>query len=98
MRLRQNNKDDIILVSAMADATKVPPMGEFCQRHKVWVGGIFPNHRIKERDYNQHVFVKTPLTSEIKVGMLSVQNCIKGLPPFKMIATHPQATKEVADD
>ena len=48
MSLRQNHKDDIILVSAMADATKVPPMGEFCQRRKVWVGGIFPNHCIKK--------------------------------------------------
>ena len=98
VRLRQNNKDDIILVSVMADATKVPPMGEFCQRHKVWVGGIFPNHCIKEEDYDQHVFVKTPLASEIKVGMLSVQNCIEGISPFKMIAARPQATNEVADD
>ena len=67
IRLRQNNKDDVISVSAMADATKVPPIGEFCQRHKVWVGGTFPNHCIKEKDYKQHEFVKTTMTTEIKV-------------------------------
>ena len=41
MRLRQNSKEDIILVSPMADVTKVLPIEEFCQRHKDWVGGIF---------------------------------------------------------
>ena len=44
------------------------------------------------------VFVKNPLASEIKVGMLSVQNCIEGISPFKMIAARPQATNEVSDD
>ena len=97
-KLRISNPDGIILVSAMADATKVPPMGEFCQRHKVWVGGIFPDHCIKERNYNQHVFVQTPMASEIKVGMLSVQNSVDGISPFKMIAARPQSTNEVADD
>ena len=67
-----SNHDGILLVSAMADATKVPAMGEFSQRHKVWVGGIFPDHCIKEKDYSQHVFVQTSMASEIKVGMLSV--------------------------
>ena len=82
----------------MVDATKVPPIGEFYQRHKVWVGGIFPNYCMKEKDYNQHIFVKTPMASEIKVGMLSVQNCTEGISPFKMIATRPQAPNEVVDD
>ena len=50
MKLIMSNQDGIILVSAMADATKVLPMGDFPQRHKVWVGGIFPNHCIKEKD------------------------------------------------
>ena len=31
VKLRQNNENEVILVSAMADATKVPPMGEFFQ-------------------------------------------------------------------
>ena len=97
-RLRQNNKDDVILVSLMADATKVPPIGEFCQRHKVWVGGTFPNHCIKEKDYKQHEFVKSTMATEIKVGMLSVQNIIEAISPFKIIAARPQATNEVADD
>ena len=97
-RLRQNNKDDVILVSAMADATKVPPIGEFCQRHKVWVGGTFPNHCIKEKNYKQHEFVKTTMATEIKVGMLTVQNITEGISPFKIIAARPQATNEVADD
>ena len=72
-------------------------MGEFSQRHKVWVGGIFPNHCIKEKDYNQHVFVKTQMASEIKVGMLSAQGCTDGISPFKIIAAHPQANNEVSD-
>ena len=38
------------------------------------------------------------MASEIKVGMLSVQNCTDGISPFKMIAARPQATNEVADD
>ena len=67
----------------MADATKVPPMVEFSQRHKVWVGGIYPNHCIKEKDYNQHAFVETPMSSEIKVGMLSAQGCTDGISPLK---------------
>ena len=98
VKLRQNNENKVILVSAMADATKVPPMGEFSQRHKVWVGGIFPNHCIKENDYTQHVFVQTPMASEIKVGMLSAQCCMNGISSFKIIAARPQSTNEVADD
>ena len=98
MKLRMNNQDGIILVSAMADATKVPAMGEFSQRHKVWVGGIYPNHCIKEKDYDQHEFVQTTMASEIKVGMLTVQNCTDGISPFKLIAARPQSTNEVADD
>ena len=73
-------------------------MGEFSQQHKVWVGGIFPNHCIKEKDYNQHVFVQTPMASEIKVGMLSAQGCTDGISPFKMIAARPQASNEVSND
>ena len=86
------------MVSAIADATKVPAMGEIYQRHKVWVGGIFPNHCIKEKDYSQNVFVQTSMASEIKVGMLTVQNCIDGISPFKLIAARPQSTNEVSDD
>ena len=97
-KLRMSNQDGIILVSAMADTTKVPPVGEFCQRHKVWVGNIFPDHCIKEKDFSQHVFVQTTMASEIKVGMLSVQNCTDGISPFKMIAACQQSTNEVADD
>ena len=74
VKLRQSNENEVILVSAMADATKVPPMEEFSQRHKVWV---------KEMDYNQHVFVQTPMASEIKVGMLSAQGCTDGISPLK---------------
>ena len=43
-------------------------------------------------DYNQHTFVQTPITSEIKVGMLSAQGCTDGISPFKMISAHSQAT------
>ena len=97
-KIRGDNDNKLILVSAMADATKVPPTGEFSQRHKVWVGGIYPNHCIKEEDYDQNKFVQSSMASEIKVGMLSVQECTDGISPFKIIAARPQATNEVADD
>ena len=45
-KIKAINKADVILVSAMADATEVPPMGEFSHRYKVWVGGIHPDHCI----------------------------------------------------
>ena len=48
----QLRKDDepseIIIVSAMADATKVPPIGEYSQKYCAWVGGEYPNHCIEE--------------------------------------------------
>ena len=53
----QLRKDDepseIIIVSAMADATKVPPIGDYSQKYCAWVGGEYPNHCIDDEDYNQ---------------------------------------------
>ena len=42
----------------MADATKVPGLGEFSQRYRAWVGGIYPNHCINKNDFNQDDFVR----------------------------------------
>ena len=97
-QLRSHHTEQIILVSAMADATKVPPLGEFSQRYRVWVGGTFPNHCISETNYDQDEFVKTEMATEIKVGMLSLQNTIDGVSPFKIIAARPQSTNEAADE
>ena len=38
------------------------------------------------------------MASEIKVGMLSMQESTDGISPFKVIAARPQATNEVADE
>ena len=43
-QLRTKDTEEIIPASAMADATKVPPLGEFSQHYHVWVVGTFPNH------------------------------------------------------
>ena len=40
----------------MADATKVPPRGEFSQKYKSWVGGKYPNHLIHEDTYKSITF------------------------------------------
>ena len=37
------------------------------------------------------MFVQTPMTSEIKVGMLSAQGCTDGVSPFKIITARPQS-------
>ena len=73
----------------MVDATKVPGLGEYSQRFCSWVGGIHPNHYINKTDFNQDEFVKSPLATEIKVGMLTTQEYKEGLSPFKIIAACP---------
>ena len=97
-QLKEKGKDEIILVSAMADATKVPGIGEFSQRYHVWVGGVYPNHCINEKDFKPDEFVTSKLASEIKVGMLTTQQYNDGLTPFKIIAARPQSTNESADE
>ena len=95
--LRTNDKSKIILVSAMANATKVPPLVEFSPRYHAWVGGTHPNHYIDELAYDEDQFIKTEMATEIKVAMLTVQNCQDGLSPFKIITAHPQSTNELSD-
>ena len=80
----------------MADATKVPPMGEFSHMYEDWVGGIYPDHCIKENEYDKNKFAQTSMVSEVKVSMRAAQGCMDGISPFKMIAARPQATNEVA--
>ena len=96
--LRTNDKSQIMLVSAMADATKVPPLGEFSPRYHAWVGGTHPNHYINEFAYDEDQFIKTEMAAEIKVAMLTVQDCQDGLSPFKIIAARPQSTNELSDE
>ena len=57
-KIRENNNADVLLVSDMADATKVPPMGDFFHKCKVLDGGIHSDHCIKEDDYGQNLFVR----------------------------------------
>ena len=82
----------------MADATKVPALGEFSQRYCAWVGGTYPNHFIKDQDFNQDEFIRSQLATEIKVGMLTMQDYNDGLSPFKIIATCSQSTNKTADE
>ena len=64
----------------------------------IWVGGIHPDHIIKEEDYDQNLFVQAKMASEIKVGMLAAQGFTDGTFPFKIIAACPQATNEVSEE
>ena len=57
-KIRENNNADVLLVSDMADAAKVPPMGDFFHKCKVLDGGIHSDHCIKEDDYGQNLFVR----------------------------------------
>ncbi len=97
-QLKEKANDDIISVSAMADATNIPAIGEISQRYHVWAGGIYPNHCINEKDFNQDEFVTKKLATEIKVGMLTTQQYSDGLTPFKMIVARPQSTNKKADE
>ena len=65
-QLKEKGNDDIILVSTMAVATKVPAIGEFSQRYHVWVGVYTPYYCINEKDFNHDEFVTTKLATEIK--------------------------------
>ena len=82
----------------MADATKVPGLGEYSQRYHEWVGGIHPKHYIREEDFDQNEFVKCQLATEIKVGMSTTQEYNEGVIPLKIVAARPQSTDEVAND
>ena len=66
-QLKGEDNDKTILVSAMVDATKVPALGEFSQRYHVWVGGMYPNHYINEKDFDQDNFVQSQMATEIKL-------------------------------
>ena len=41
-QIRKDHPNKLLLVSAMADATKVPPVGEFSHKYNTWVGGKYP--------------------------------------------------------
>ena len=97
-QLKEKNSDKTILVSAMVDATKVPGLGEYSQRYCAWVGGIFPKHFIKDKDFNQDDFVQTTLATEIKVGMLTSQEYSDGMSPFKIIAADQQSTNKLCNE
>jgi len=89
---------DTIVVSAMADATKVPPIGEYSVKYHAWVGGQYPNHYIDDEDYNQEKFIESDMATEIKVALLSTQTSRNGCSPFKIICARPQSTNEVSDE
>ena len=71
-QIQKGKPNKLILVSAMADATKVPTVGEFSYKYNVWVGGKFPNHCILANHYGQDKLVNNEMADEIKVGMLSL--------------------------
>ena len=96
--IREENPKKLLLVSAMADATKVPALGEFCHKYNAWVGGIYPNHCINVANYDQEKIVTNKLATEIKVGLLSLQDGKDGVSPFKIISARPQSTNERCDE
>ena len=81
----------------MTDATKVYTIGEFSYKYNVWVGGKIPNHCIKVSHYDQDKLVTNEMATEIKVGMLSLQEAVDGISPFKIISARPQSTNESCD-
>lgn len=98
----QLKKDDepseIIIVCAIADATKVPPIGEYSQKYHAWVGGEYPNHCIDDEDYNQEKLIESNMATEVKVALLSTQNSRNGLSPFKILCVHPQSSNAVSEE
>jgi len=97
-QIRTNDPSKLLLISAMADATKVPPVGEFSYRYNSWVGGSYPNHCIDADHYDQEKMVTNEMATEIKVGLLSLQEYTDGICPFKIISARPQSTNESCDE
>ena len=95
---KKDHPNKLLLVSAMADATKVPTVGEFCHKYNAWVGGRYPNHCIDTNQYDQEKLVTNEMATEIKVGLLSLQQTIDGVSPFKIISARPQSSNESCDD
>ena len=82
----------------MADATKVPPVGEFSYRNNSWVDGSYPNHCIDADHYDQEKVVTNEMATEIKVVLVSLQEYTDRICPFKIISACPQSTNESCDE
>ena len=82
----------------MADATKISPAGEFSHKFGSSVGGRFLNHCINFANYNQEQIVINEMATEIKVGLLSLQEHRDGISPFQIIRARPQSTNEHCDE
>ena len=52
-QIGNGNPTEHLLVSAMADATMVPPVCQFSHINNVGVCGILSNHDIKKDNYDQ---------------------------------------------
>ena len=85
----KDNPNKLLLVSAMADTTKVPPVGEFSHKYNTWIGGKYPNHCIDATQYGQEKVVTNEMATEIKVCLLSLQQATDGVSPFKIISARP---------
>ena len=96
--IRKDNPNKIILVSAIADATKVPTVGEYSHKYNVWVGGRYPNHCIDETHYDQENLITNEMATEIKVGLLGLQEAVDGFSPFETIAAQPQSSNEPCNE
>ena len=75
-QIRKDRPNKLLLVSTMADATKVPTVGEFSHKYNAWVGGKYPNNCIDAKHYDQEKVVTNDMATEIKVGLLSLQQAI----------------------
>ena len=96
-QIRKDCPSKPFLVSACADATNVPAIGEFCHKYNAWVGGKHPHHCIDARQYDQEKLITNKMAMEIKVGLLSLQEASDGISPFKIISARPQSTNESCD-
>ena len=96
-QIRQDCPAKLLLVSACADATKVPAIGEFSHKYNAWVGGKYPHHCIDANEYDEEKLITNKLATEIKVGLLSLLEVPDGVSPFKIISARPQSTNESCD-
>ena len=96
-QIQKEFPNKLILVSAMADTMKVPTVGEFSYKYNMWVSGKYPNHCIKASHYVQEKLMTNEKTTEIKVGIISLQDAVAGISLFKILSNHPQSTNESCD-
>jgi hypothetical protein len=93
--------------SLSIDATKVPSELEISTTYAAIMGGAHPNHYISTRDMTSMQIesllkqrntspTSIKLADEIKVVIMSFQNCPPGVSPIEIIGVRPQTSNETS--